>query len=230
MKKKTQYRRPLNDRLADREPRSLDVGADPLTPRSSSTVRLDRPDEVAAAVVGAMILQKAREYGQTRVFERAIESIIDKATGPLTPEEVMRLEVEAYGILDWLVGGEPADDEALAAIASRADGVIVYDPHAPFADIIRRAISEEFDLKIDYFSKQRGQMNTRRITPYSVDAETYVSAYCHARRAERVFRLNRITRCIPVHGRPLSGPIRAKSSKEDADDEDAPRQISLLDE
>ena len=192
-------------------------------------LRVERPDEVASVLVGALVLQKCADFAQTRLPGRPIENLIDRLNKALGPKEIMRAEIEAYRVLDALVGGEVLDDDALKQVAERGpDGVIHYDPDAAPADLIRRAISEEFDLKIDYFSRSRGELNTRRITPERLEAETYVEAFCHARRDVRVFRLNRITRCLPIHGR-TDRPAQAEALPQREDDRE-PIQISLLED
>ena len=105
----------------------------------------------------------------------------------------------------------------------------MYDPRASVVDMLHRAIDAEFDLSIDYFSRQRGEMNTRTVTPKSLHAETYLEAYCHARRDQRVFRLNRITRCVPAKGR-IDDDAWAGQSPEKRADGQGPAQISLLDD
>lgn len=223
-------RRPLHDRLADRAPRDVRPAPGPLL-RTRTGLRLDRPEEHAVATVGAMILQKMAEFGQTRASRHVIDDLVARATETLTAEEVMRLEVEAFEIMDWLLGPGAAppgpDGEAPKPAAVRRGNMVFYDPHAPVVALVERAIAEGFDLKIDYFSRRRGEMNTRRITPRALDAETYVRAYCHARRDERVFRINRITRAVPVGGRAVDprGLVPAPGA-----DEATAQQMSLLDD
>lgn len=217
-------RRSLNERLAEKTPRNAAGLARSSLVRTRTRVVLETPEEIAAAAIGAEVMRKLDEFGQTRVPARAIETLTEKLTANLTAKEVMELEVEAYEILDWLVGRV-----AEAAATAQRDGEdILYDPFAPTLSLIERAIAESFDLKIDYFSKRRGEMNTRRITPLRVRAETYVEAFCHARRAERVFRLNRITRAVPVRGQPTA-PIPLVEARAEHEPEVAPRQLSLLD-
>ncbi len=199
---KKPHRRPLDDRLAERTPRA--DGAKPAHfLQSRPVVRVDKPEELCALIVGAMVIQKADAFGQSRLFGRAIEGLVERATKDLTSREVMELEVEAYAIADWLVGGSPVLSADKEAIARRDGDQILYDPKASTVDLLQRAIDEEFDVKIDYFSRARGEMNTRRITPRALEAETYLRAYCHSRSDERSFRLNRVTRCVPVKGRPM---------------------------
>ncbi len=223
---KQTLRAPLDDRLAERPARDDDPPEHLV--RTRTAARFDRPDEVTALAVGALMLQKVEGFGQTRVFGRAIEAVIERATADLPPREVMSLEVEAYAILDWLVGGEALDSETHAEAATRSGDVVRYDPNASTVELVQQAILETFDLKIDYFSRQRGEMNTRRISPVALEAETYLRAYCHARGAERVFRLNRITRCVPINGRPkeITRRLEAISDAEAAE----PFQISLLED
>jgi hypothetical protein len=135
-------------------------------------------------------------------------------------------EIEAYELIDFLTGPEASGDTPAAA--HRDGGRVLYDPNASVLDLVQRAVDEAFDLRIDYFSRRRGEMNTRRITPREIKAETYVMAFCHARQSERVFRISRITRCVPIDGKPdrPSAPQRALQHES----EPGPAQLSLLDD
>ena len=224
--KQAPRRRPLDDRLAEREPRADGARPDHLV-KSRHELRVERPDELAALAVGALVLQKVDAFGQTRLLTRALDGLVERATAELTSEEMMRLEVEAYAVLDWLVDGEVVQRTDAEAVAHREGENIIYDPAAPAIELLQRALDEEFDVKIDYFSRRRGEMNTRRVTPLALEAETYLRGYCHARSDERVFRINRITRCVPVRGKAREiMRVQAKAAEEPAE----PRQISLLDE
>lgn len=228
--------RPLQRRLAERaehDDRPLREQTEPLV-KSHVSLRIDRADELTVAAVGAMVLQHVATHGQTRVYARAIENLLARATDALTSQEVMQLEVEAYEVVDWLLGPDraPADAHPEPA-ATRKNGVVLYDPNASVYELIERAIAEDFEVVIDYFSRRRGEMNTRRIRPRRIDAETYVAAWCYARRADRVFRLQRITRCVPVRGRPVDPAGRLVPAREEKDvhaDGSTPLQMSLLEE
>ncbi|MCB9530591.1 MAG: WYL domain-containing protein [Myxococcales bacterium] len=221
----THRREPLDHRLAAREPRTDPTRGEPLV-RARSSVRIDRPEDVAAVMVGLFVLEKAANFGQARVNPRTLDELRARLTADLSAEEVMNVEVEAYAITDWLVGGAPTDGDDDERVARRDGDVILYDPSAAPVELIRRALDESFELQIDYFSRRRGEMNTRRVRPIALEAETYLRAWCHARRDERVFRLNRITRCVPITGRPFERPTPAVSSSSEI----GPRQISLLDD
>ena len=193
--------RPLDERLRERAPRTLDRVKDPIVRSPTVGMSLHSPSELAAVAVGLLVLRSVEEHGRTRLHERAIEDALQRATGALTAEEVMRLEVEAYEILDWLLGDD-RPIESRPEIAHVDDGAVVYEPEAQVIELVREAIFQGFDLKIDYFSRRRGEMNTRVITPVAIGADRYIRAWCHARRAERIFRLERIRRAVPVNGRP----------------------------
>ena len=139
-----------------------------------------------------------------------------------TPEN-MRVEVEAYRLLDACL--PPAELPDLSPVAHRDGDTVVYDSEASIASMLYACIAIGADVKIDYFSKERAEMNTRILTPHRMLAETYLQAYCHARKDERTFRLQRITRCIPVGGRPKALPPRPTVEPE----REAPEQMSLLD-
>ncbi len=227
--KHPQRRRPIDDRLAERSPREDGAKPDQFV-KNRSSVRIDKPEEIAALAVGALVLQKVDAFGQTRLMTRAIESIVERATAELSSEEMMKLEVEAYSVLDWLVAGDALELDDAEAIAHRDGDHIIYDPAAGPTELLQRAIEEEFDVKIDYFSRRRGEMNTRRVTPIALEAETYLRGYCHARADDRVFRINRITRCVPVRGRARE-VLRVQAVEADAPARpEEPKQISLLDD
>lgn len=224
---RTAHQRPIGERLAEHTPREDTRGVPEPLLRDAAPIRIDRADERAAMLVSAMVLQKAAEMGQTRVFPRSVQALIDRASEGLSPRDFMKLEIEAHRVVEWMVGDDPSPVDIEDVARRRDDGVVVYDPDASVPELIQRAIDEQFDLKIDYFSRSRGEMNTRRITPTALEAEVYVQAYCHSRRAERVFRLNRITRCVPIQGRPVQPTQREALA---ASDDRTPIQISLLED
>lgn len=200
--------RPIRDRLAAKDSRPQDRVEDAMATAPSEGVVLRRPEEIAAAAVGLLVLRQVENHGRTRLYERAIENAIAQLTDHLDAREMMRLEVEAWEILDWLVG----DDNPVTSdpkIARIEGSHVDYDPNAQTIDLVREAIFQGFKLKIDYFTRNRSQMSTRVIAPLAIAADSYVRAYCYARHAQRIFRVERIHRCIPVDGRPVlgDGPI-----------------------
>jgi hypothetical protein len=222
----TVRRKSLNDRLADRSgQQQRTVHPTALLPPGQSG-RLASSDEIAVTVTGALMVRKLAEFGQTRLYQRAADQLVERLTQGMTSQQVMELEIEAYELIDFLTGPEASGDTPAAA--HRDGGRVLYDPNASVLDLVQRAVDESFDLRIDYFSRRRGEMNTRRITPREIKAETYVMAFCHARQSERVFRISRITRCVPIDGKPdrPSAPQRALQHES----EPGPAQLSLLDD
>lgn len=212
--------RPLLGRLKEKEARPLDRMKEPIVKDERFSVRLGRSEEVAAATVGLMMLDMVERTGRTRLFERAIDGALEQLTAELDPEEIMRLEVEAYEVLDWLVG----DDQPVTSdlkVARREQDVILYDPDAPLEALIREALFQEFDVRIRYFTRKRAEITERIISPFAIAADKYVRAWCHARRAQRVFRMDRISYCVPVNGREFPKPSKPEQSAD---------QLSLLDD
>lgn len=203
--------RPIGERLAEKPARPLDRAEDPIASAPNGGVNLRRPEEIAAAAVGLLVLRQVENHGRTRLYERAIENAIAQLTDHLDAREMMRLEVEAWEVLDWLIGDEqPVTSNHDIA---RVDGPHVdYDPQAEVVDLVREAIFQGFRLKIDYFTRNRSKMSTRVIAPLALAADSYVRAYCYARQAQRIFRIERIQRCIPVDGRPTLGTAASQST------------------
>lgn len=195
----------LSTHLEGRPPRP--DAATPLTVGGGARpFDLARPDQIAAVTVGLMILERAASHGGTRVPTYVLRDLRERLTEPLSSRDVMTLEVEAYDTMSWLVGLETAPEPDERAVPALQADAVEYDPEMPVLDLLRRAIIEEFDVEIQYYTQSRGELTRRRISPHHVQAETYLHAYCHARLAERVFRISRIAEIRPVDGRVMTGP------------------------
>ncbi|MBI2172524.1 MAG: AAA family ATPase [Chloroflexi bacterium] len=79
-------------------------------------------------------------------------------------------------------------------------------------EVIRQAIRDGRDLELAYL-KASDERSRRRVTPLEVGPMAYggktfpgLRAYCHTRREERVFRVDRILELVTSHG----GGVRAK--------------------
>lgn len=191
----------LRQRLNEKPKRPLDRARAPLASAPSAPIPLHRAHDLSAMIVGLMVLKYVEESGRTRLHERAIQAAIESLTDHLHPEQMMRLEVEAYEIVDWLSGPYHAD---AADVAEVTDVGVLYDPSCTIPEMVREAVAKGFDLKVDYYSSKRAEMNTRVISPRAIAADVYVRAWCHARNDERIFRMERIRRAVPVHGQPRS--------------------------
>ena len=93
-------------------------------------------------------------------------------------------------------------EELLARLQTAFDGYSgppLDNPHpVNLADTQARltaAIAGEHSVELTYWTAGRGELTHRLVDPYRLetrDRVTYLVAYCHLRRAERVFRLDRI--------------------------------------
>lgn len=186
--------------------------------------RVELPDELEAIGVAIHLLEHLSRAGATRLSTERVVEVRERLMRLLDTAENMRVEVEAYRLLDQCL--PPVEMPDLAEVAERDGAGILYDSEAPVSSLLYACLALGADVKLDYFSKERGEMNTRVVTPRRIVAETYLQAYCHARKGERTFRLQRITRCIPVGGKPkqVALPTPAVESKQDG-----PAQMSLLD-
>lgn len=197
---------PLRARLEAKEKRPLDRAPAPIATAPPAPLTITRAHEVSALAVGLLVLRHVEETGRTRLQEQAIEDAVERVTKHLNAEQMMRLEVEAYEVVDWLVG-EDKNDYAPRFIAEKEeDNTVLYDPSSSIPDIVRAAVAQTFDLSITYYSSRRMEMNRRVISPKAIAAEVYVRAWCHERRDERIFRMSRIRSAVPVEGRAIKNP------------------------
>lgn len=198
----------IAERLRRAPARNNDDDDELTFPEGPGDILLRSADERGAVALACLILENLREHGGTRASGRALESVLRKTLATFGPKEVMDIEVEAYELLLWIGN---AIDPDLPRQQKTDVGEI--DPKASQNDLIRWAIGGHHDLDMDYYSRGRGEVTHRRITPISLEAETYLHAYCHLRRDERVFRLSRIGDLRPVGGWPQRAQERAKKAK-----------------
>ncbi len=228
----------IAEKLDKASPR-VDEGEEELEfPPSPAEVALRTSEERGAVALACLILENLRDHGGTRVPKRGLETVLRKTLASFGPKEVMDIEVEAYEILLWL--GNAIDPEWSQEATTDVHHV---DESSSYDDLIRWAIGGNHDLEMDYYSRGRGELTHRRVTPISLDAEIYLHAYCHLRHDERVFRLSRIADLRPVGGwskyrgsaprredpppKPDAAAEPDKKKPEDAADDNP--QMSLLD-
>jgi predicted DNA-binding transcriptional regulator YafY len=204
----------IAEKLKKASPR-VDEGEEELEfPPAPAEISLRTPEERGVAALACLILENLREHGGTRAPKRPLETVLRKTLATFGPKEVMDIEVEAYEILLWL--GNAIDPEWSKQATSEVGGV---SEESSYDDLIRWAIGGNHDLEMDYYSRGRGELTHRRVTPISLEAETYCHAYCHLRRDERVFRLTRIADLRPVggwskHRTPNVEPAKKKEPQE----------------
>jgi hypothetical protein len=216
----------IAERLAREPARSTDD--DPLTfPESPGDVLLRHADERGVVALACLLLENLREHGGTRAQARPLDTVLRRVLETFGPKEVMDIEVEAYEILLWI--GRAIDGDWQP---DRLETPGAISPGASHAELIRWSIAGGVDLDMNYYSRGRGELTHRRVTPISLEAEVYFHAHCHLRRDERVFRLSRIGSLQPIGGwprhRPSPDPMEVQASEEPPCPDQ--QQMSLLDE
>ena len=164
-------------------------------------------DERAVAAIGSLLLLELIRHGGCALplgpAQRALRRLMESF--PETDRH--RLEMEAVEILLWLedslslLGDEwqEVDDRGLYPWEDRVF------PDAGKTDRIRRAIEEESDLEIEYFTYSRNALTRRRVTPLAIEGGSKLRALCHWRRQERSFLLRRIKEIRRFRRTPVGG-------------------------
>jgi hypothetical protein len=112
---------------------------------------------------------------------------------------------------EYVAWGPPGDHDDDATDMTRSSPAPPLQ--AGLLDTLRVAIIRRHTLEITYVTGNRGTVTTRLVRPLSLEChgETwYMQAYCALRRAERVFRLDRIQTLHHVGGRPPRGDPEAR--------------------
>ncbi len=201
-------------RASERERAPLEFGDKP------GEVMLRTPGERGTVALALLILEQIADHGGTRAEQRTLQNLLRKVLGTLGPKEIMDIEIEAYETMLW-IGTAIDPDWKTEAVTDPSQ----LDPHAGHSELVQWAIGTGQDLELDYYSRNRGELTHRRITPISLEAETYVHAYCHLRRDERVFRISRIADIKPVGG---WSKIKKKPQKKPPEEDVEDSQMDLL--
>ncbi|MFB6264590.1 MAG: WYL domain-containing protein [Bradymonadaceae bacterium] len=184
-------------------------------------VVLETPDERGVVALACLILENLREHGGTRAPKRPLEAVAKKMLATFDRKDVMEIEIEAYEMLLWIAGAIDSDWSR-----EEVEDVEEVGADSSNVDWIRWAIRTKTDLRMEYYTLGRGELTERRVTPISLEAETYFHAYCHMRRGDRVFRVSRIADLQPAEHPPPAEPRRRTSDDSDEDD----GQMSLLED
>jgi predicted DNA-binding transcriptional regulator YafY len=179
-------------------------------------ITLNTAEERGAVALACLILENLREHGGTRAPRKPLENVLKRTLSTFDRRENMNIEIEAYEILLWI--GNTIEPEWRKQDTKRVEQI---NPESSKDDLIRWAILHEEELQIQYYSRGRGELTDRRVTPYTLEAETYLHGYCHLRQDERVFRISRISSIHPAGGWP-------SAEDEDSDQEEDDSQMDLL--
>lgn len=185
-------------------------------PENPAEVTLSTAQERGVVALACLILENLRENGGTRAPKKPLERVLKRTLSTFDRRENMEIEVEAYEILLWI--GDTIEPDWRKQDTKQIEQI---SPDSSKDDIISWAILHEEDLQIQYFSRGRGELTDRRVTPYTLQAETYLHGYCHLRQDERVFRISRISSIHPAGGWP-------NTDKEDSEDGEDDSQMDLL--
>ncbi len=121
----------------------------------------------------------------------------------LTPEQAVALLTAGSSVLA-LPGTDPDGPlgrgvgKLAALLGVDADQVLEVDLGAAEVEtlaVLRRGVSEQRQLHLDYYSFARDTRSQRNVNPYLVetqDSSLYLLAYCHQAQADRRFRVDRI--------------------------------------
>lgn len=164
-------------------------------PEGPGEITLTGPAERGVVALACLILENLREVGGTRAPNKELESVLRKALATFDRKEVMEIEVEAYEILLWI--GNAIDPEWSRELDETPEAEDI-TPDSDHMELIRWAIADKKDLVLEYYSHGRGELTHRRVTPISLEAETYLHGYCHLRQDDRVFRIQRIAELKPA--------------------------------
>lgn len=164
-------------------------------PEGPGEITLTGPAERGVVALACLILENLREVGGTRAPKKELESVLRKALATFDRKEVMEIEVEAYEILLWI--GNAIDPEWSRELDETPEAEDI-TPDSDHMELIRWAIADQKDLVLEYYSHGRGELTHRRVTPISLEAETYLHGYCHLRQDDRVFRIQRIAELKPA--------------------------------
>src|SRR5713101_308069 len=94
-------------------------------------------------------------------------------------------------------------DQMREIIGVRAVGAKLQAPAAEHLSLIQKAMLERRRLDMRYYSMSRDEENRRQVDPYHLtvfDGGFYLVGYCHLRKTERIFAVDRIRelRMLPV--------------------------------
>jgi predicted DNA-binding transcriptional regulator YafY len=146
-------------------------------------------EELAVLLLGASVLQDLEHMGGVLVGRKVLSELVGKLIKELDEDSLMEIESETEEIIEWLDEVEFETDPAYF----RSFGWVEAPRYSTqeTKPLVLQALQERRRLIINYYTASTGEMNRRKIDPLSLDGDL-LTAYCHLRKAERVFKLNRI--------------------------------------
>jgi len=178
-------------RLSQRNPKARKKNSDkPTRVRHAKRLTLDLDaDEVFAAT---LCLQVFRDIGAMNLVQgigKPLDKLLRKLRRVLTESRRSELDPLVTSIVD------------AAFHDATGDHWLPWDPSEPWTGprydptrartVLRKAIAQNLDVEMEYFTHARGQFTKRRVTPLAADG-AYFIGYCHGRDEERTFRIDRV--------------------------------------
>jgi len=146
-------------------------------------------EELAVLLLGASVLQDLEQMSGVLVGRKVLSDLVGKLAGELDENSLVEIENEAEEILEWLDEVEIETDPSYFRDFGWMEGPRYSTRETK--PLILQALQERRRLIINYYTASTGEMNRRKVDPLSLDGDM-LTAYCHLRKAERVFKLNRI--------------------------------------
>jgi hypothetical protein len=146
-------------------------------------------EEVALLLLGARVLQNLERMGGVLIERKVLSELVGKLVRELDEDSLMEIESEVDEIVEWLDEVEIKTDPAYFRDFGWMEAPR-YSTRETKPQVLQ-ALQERRRLIINYYTASTGEMNRRKIDPLSLDGDM-LTAYCHLRKAERVFKLNRI--------------------------------------
>lgn len=135
------------------------------------------------------MLQDLERMGGVLVGQKLLSELVGKLVRELDENSLVEIESEAEKIVGWLDEVEIETDPAYFSSFGWMEAPRYSTRETK--PLILQALQERRRLMINYYTASTGEMNRRKIDPLSLDGDM-LTAYCHLRKAERVFKLNRI--------------------------------------
>jgi predicted DNA-binding transcriptional regulator YafY len=146
-------------------------------------------EELAVLLLGASVLQDLERMGGVLVGRKVLNDLVDKLARELEEDSLGEIESETEKIVEWLDDVEIETDPSYFSSFGWLEAPRYSTRETK--PLVLQALQERRRLVINYYTASTGEMNRRKIDPLSLDGDM-LTAYCHLRKAERVFKLNRI--------------------------------------
>ena len=146
-------------------------------------------EEFAVLLLGASVLQDLEQMGGVLVGRKVLSELVDKLARELDEDSLEEIESEVEKIVEWLDKVEIKTDPSYFSSFGWMEAPRYSTRETK--PLVLQALQERRRLIINYYTASTGEMNRRKVDHLSLD-EDMLTAYCHLRKAERVFKLNRI--------------------------------------